>query len=168
MTTHVWTIVCRRAVVDQFDNSLSMIDMLEAIGVPTPPPPPADNPKALPAVPVDWYVVSYWRRSDPARPERTTARLKVVAPDGKTVTEITQELVLDKVQNMRGLMRLPVLPLRGAGLYQFVIYAGGGKVWKKVTAVPIVVQYLEPPAGDAAPGKPEARALPAAKRRRAH
>jgi hypothetical protein len=167
MAKHVWTIVCRRAIVNQADNSLSLIDQIDGIGVPTPPPPPPDNPNALPAIPVGFYITSLWRRSDPNRPERVNSRCKILAPDGTNLIDTQLELVLDDpYQTIRGFMQLPLLPLRGPGTYQFVMYLGSGKVWKKVTSVPLTVQYLEPQAVDAAAGKPEAHAA-AARRRKA-
>lgn len=160
MATHAWTIVCRRAIVNMFDNSLSLIDQIESVAVPTPPAPPVDNPKALPAVPVDWTIITLWRRTDRSRPERINVRCKVLAPDGKSVVELVQELHLDKLPNMRGLMQLAFLPLRGPGTYQFVVYVGRDKAWRRVTSVPVEVQYIE--------GAPAPSAAPAPKKKRTH
>jgi hypothetical protein len=78
------------------------------------------------------------------------------------------ELVFeDPFQNMRGLMQLQYLPLRGPGTYQFVMSVGGQKAWKKITMVPVVVQYIDNPVL-AAPPVIQEKQGGAAKRRRAH
>jgi hypothetical protein len=166
MAIHVWTILCRRAIVNKDDNLLSLIDLFEGFAVPSPPPPPADRPKSLPAVSIGICIASLWRRNNPHRPERAIARCKVLAPDGKTVTDTQLDLVFeDPFINMRSFMQLPFLPLRGPGTYEFVMYVGDGKTWKKVTAVPVPIQYLEPPAVELALGKEAARKAPRRKRK---
>jgi hypothetical protein len=70
MAKHIWSIVCRQAIVDRFTNSLSLIDAMEGFEIAIQP--IATTGKAIAAhvvTGVDFVVVSHWMRTKSDEPE---------------------------------------------------------------------------------------------------
>lgn len=153
MARLLWTMVCNRAVVDQFTNSVSLIDLIEEIQVPRPP--AQQDKRAKPVIPLRFYVASLWSRSDPNRPERTRSKLHIVAPNGEVLANAEQEINLDSHQRMRGLMPLPMLPVPVEGEYKFIVFQQDGNRWKKMSTTSVMVRYVDQPATKGAVTVPE-------------
>jgi hypothetical protein len=75
MAEHVWTVICRRAIVDEATKVPSLIDIVEGfeyVG--------AENIDAMTAFPLELAVVTQWTRSDPDTAEMARHRLKILGP----------------------------------------------------------------------------------------
>jgi hypothetical protein len=127
-----------------FTNQLSMFDVIEDIQTIKPVIPPEHAGKH-PALPVRWYIATQWKRKHDDRPEKARSRCRVYSPDGRQIAQLEQDINLEAHPRMRGLMRLPFLPLVGEGVYRFVMYCGVRNRWKKVSEIPVTMKYVQLP-----------------------
>src|SRR5262249_19964971 len=99
MAEHVWSVPCRRVIVDQITQAASLIDTFEGLEYVVPPGQPEPNLSA--PLPLEINVVTLWTRSDPAKGEKTRQRLRVSTPapagDERIATLQPAELDIDLV-----------------------------------------------------------------------
>jgi hypothetical protein len=75
MAEHVFTVLCRRAIVDEATKIPSLIDIIDGFEYSGP-----ENIEAQPAFPLELAVVTQWTRSDPNTPEMSRHRLNILGP----------------------------------------------------------------------------------------
>lgn len=142
MAKHIWTIVCRKAVVDAANN-LSIIDVTEEVGVfPEPPitPEPPAPPGAKIMLPIEITIVSYWTRENRHKEETAKQRLQLLGPDGKLIGGGEGLIDLTKVANARVMAQLPGIPYSGFGVYLFEISRPEKTEWTPVASIPILLK----------------------------
>jgi hypothetical protein len=141
---YVYSVLCKRGIVDQSTNLLSLIDVLEGIeaaGPARPIDPATEKPETV-ALDLDAMLVTVWARSDLAKPEPgIVARIAVLGPDGKRVGGSgEQTLQLDAFENFRTFTTIPKLPVTHDGRYEFAVQIRSGKGWRTVGKVPLTVR----------------------------
>jgi hypothetical protein len=139
MIKHAWTIVCQRGVVDRYTNLLSILEVIDEFQLPK----PADEANV--ALPVRAHIVSYWRRADDNTPARGESKYTLYSPSGRKLLEVGQELDLSQCTKLRGLVGLPLLPIRGEGTYLLKVELKIGDKKRRVDEVPIHIKYIEAP-----------------------
>ena len=121
--------VCQRALIDQ-SNNLSIVQVLEELGIPAPPP---DKPVALGAIiPIALTVVSSWQRVDSDKAEKTRGRIRMIAPTGKIFGRAEFDIDLSVARRCRHLAEMGGMPYYGAGLYVIRFDLAVAKKWRNV------------------------------------
>ena len=111
MIRHIWSVLCRRSVVDVESNTISLFDCIEEVGVTV----VSQSSQRPIALPLDATVVVLVCR-DSADPCDGAMRLRFVGPDGQRVME-TQEcrISLREHRRLRHRFNLQGLPFGGNG-----------------------------------------------------
>lgn len=146
MARYVYSVLCKRGIVDQSTNLLSLIDVLEGVeaaGPVRPIDPVTENPESV-AIDLDAMLVTVWARSNLAKPEPgIVARTVVFGPDGKRVGGSgEQALQLETFENFRAFTTIPKLPVSQDGRYEFAVQVRSGKGWRTVGKVPLSVRVV--------------------------
>jgi hypothetical protein len=141
MAEHIWTVLCRRAVVDRFTNSASMFDALEELNfIPAEP-----LPDKWSQLPIEAVLISFVIRSNVAVPERVRLKIEVVGPNGDVHEKrITGEIDLTDHLRGRTLIQLGSLPFRAFGIHKFVVYLEQEpNAWTEVAEIPLDLKLNE-------------------------
>lgn len=146
MATHIWSVLCRRSIVDQEDDTMSLIEIVE--GFKTKEEIPEDAYKKGPAQIMNGAealrMVSFWGRDDRNKGELAKGRLRLLGPAGKALIQQEFDIDLREHQRSRNVLRFPALLFSGPGTYMYTIQmmsVGKSKVakWITVAKVPLDV-----------------------------
>lgn len=154
MPEHIWSVLCHKGCLDHYTNSVSLLDVVEAIRL-RPIGQRPEGPNVVVGFPMRLSLVSLWVRSHPDVPERLSMRVVVVKPDGTEVLpQVALEGDLTEKRRLRTFAWVEALPFSGPGVYQFAIEyrSGEQKDWRRVAMVPVEVEVEVPP--QAAPSPP--------------
>lgn len=111
MITHLFTIVCRKTIVDIKSNNMSIIDVLEQINLSGP------LPEKEGLLPLSFEIVSLWARPEYDEPIRGQGRVEFLDPLKKHIRDFTFDIDLSKSLRMRTTAELNGFPFRGEGLH---------------------------------------------------
>lgn len=145
---HIWTVLCRRSIIDKESNNISLLDVLEQVAVsriPAGERQPAKDTLTS-AVPLDYELVSLWIRASEDQPALGHARAILCSPSGALPGEPAQiDVDLRVYQRMRTRQRFVGLRIKEPGQYLFrVEYRDDGEAeWRGVTTIPLQV-IIEP------------------------
>jgi hypothetical protein len=144
MARHVWTVLCRRAVVDRFSNAASAFDMLEEIVF--------EPQEALVlndwmSIPIEATLISFIIRSDQSVAERPGLRVEVISPTGERYKSVgSVELDLVGSSRIRNLFTFPAVPFREFGIQKFIIHLEETPGdWKQVAEIPLEFKLKQAP-----------------------
>ncbi len=138
MPEHIWSILCTKTSIDKDTNNISIFDVIERISIAGA---PSEENVAL-AVQAELAIL--WARSDHSIPETAVGRLRLVAPDGAVLGTTGFEINLGEPHvRLRTVMRISSLPLRGPGIYNFVVevQAPEDQRWRPVSSTPLEVSF---------------------------
>ncbi|MBW8876040.1 MAG: hypothetical protein JF614_13820 [Acidobacteria bacterium] len=150
---HVWTLFCKRAIIDRESNQVSLIDAIETVLIdvsPTEAAAVANPGEKGTAIELEATLFSFWVRSRPDVPEMGAYRVSLVAADGSLVLpvnekEMTARIDLTEKQRVRTQIKMTVLPFRGVGRYTFQMEQGQGDgQWEVVARVPYELTFEQP------------------------
>jgi hypothetical protein len=113
MLEPTYLLLCSKVVVDRDTGAMSFIELIDMARVPGPL--PLDR---LVVVPLEFYVVSGWRRDDTTRPLTFPVRFALFGPTGERRDLGEQQVRLDPNHLGTAGARVHGLPLRGPGQYR--------------------------------------------------
>ncbi|MEK7092332.1 MAG: hypothetical protein AAB907_01770, partial [Patescibacteria group bacterium] len=137
---HVWSILCRRSVIDNETNNISLYDALEELSVgvkvkqQVAPMPEVIN------IPIDYEVVSLWMKEDKKTHAQADTEIEVVQPNGKPAKSFLQKIDMpEKMQRLRARYRINGFGVTMPGTYWFKIKIReiGEKQFKTVSEIPL-------------------------------
>jgi len=141
-----WVLICQRAIVSR-ENSMSVIDIVDEVTIPAPPPDFAKKMKAAPTapmLPIRFAVVSKWSRNSENVPEAATtlARVRLVAPNGKTFgnAEFSVDLRLNEKAQISS--EAQGLPYVGPGTYFARIERQQNGKWIRVGSASLKLKHI--------------------------
>lgn len=137
MIEHVWSILCRRSIIDKDTNSVSIVDVMEAINVET----AGEQTPTLAGIPLDFEIVTLWVRADSKVPARSRYRIRMQPPSGpaKPIGEPT-EVDLRTFERLRARTHVSGIPLSGPGRYRFIVELEDDG-WTPVSQVPLDIEF---------------------------
>ncbi len=117
-----WSLLCRQFLMNQETGNLSLIDVVDTIGVPTAP------PGELVGIRAELNFVGCIVGSD-SEPS-ASVDFKVRTPDGEDIQFANATLQFEKAQDYTVRFHLPLktLPLKGVGRYHFLVLKENGEV----------------------------------------
>lgn len=125
MAKHQWSILCKRSIIDKDDNSISLIDVIEELGILGQLSQDlADKSmsiaRARKSTSMGLQLISLWVRSNRKKSEVDFARVQVKGPKGERL--ITQEynIELNTSIRTRSKMHFPGIPYAGVGIYTYI------------------------------------------------
>lgn len=120
MAKHIWSVLCRRGILDKYTNSVSIVDVLESITFEIPE--PIEEGKKWVLLPETVAIVSLVIRSDYREPEKSSLKIHVEAPTGETFrSESASEIELVDHVRSRAFTVLPVVPFWQSGIHWFCV-----------------------------------------------
>ncbi len=136
MARHVWSVLCRKAIVDQ-DNQVSLFEVVEGITLTGVIPPKRST------INIGIQFMTSWIRTDLDVPEDPSkCRARIIAPDGERSRETPEGLLkLDTAPRARWTLVVQSMPFFGAGLYEFEVerqHADG--TWHVDARVPMNIE----------------------------
>ena len=135
MISHVWSVLCRTANIDDATNNISLQEVVEQINL-------IGDGKKLPGnASVDIEIVSLYSRTDLDKPAKGEARWSMESPSGKMVsTKERIEIDLTHYRRLRSRTKIRLLPIDMPGLYWFVgELRQDGDEWERVARIPLEV-----------------------------
>ena len=106
----IWAILCRNAITDQQSNNISLIEVIDEITIPAPPPANVPETSEDSGIALDASLVMLFARSHQDSPEVAQSRLRIVAPNGTQIQSVEQEIDLTEIPRARAIGRLIGLP----------------------------------------------------------
>lgn len=144
---HVWTVLCRKRILEAQTNKVSLIDIPERLSLPRQKieeaeEQAADNRNVV--IPFECSLVSMFWRDRPAG--KWDYRIDVKAPDGKTRPQDPIDIPAnDQPGSHRVFFDFGALTFHGIGTYYFNVRmkADGAKRWKRVARIPFQIAVQE-------------------------
>ncbi|MCX6053737.1 MAG: hypothetical protein NTZ74_02250 [Chloroflexi bacterium] len=139
MIKHNFSLLCSRTSVDENTKSLSIFDVIEQILV-------CAEPTEIVRIPLNFEIISHWRRTDINIPAKGLVRVYLKDPKGITKRKLEMNIELTDAPFFRSIIRVSGIELRGPGEYNFIVdlQQDDGK-WKEVTSIPFNVNYEKSP-----------------------
>ena len=137
MPKHIWSVLCRKGILDRYSNQVTIFNVLEEMTI---------QPDAVfPAtVPLDWSIVTLWVREHLKRPEQTLTRTIYLGPKGREIGRGEQKIDLGKHERSRSFANQDHLTIAGFGTHKFLIdYKTKSGHWKRATEIPLYVKKGE-------------------------
>lgn len=142
---HVWTVLCKKSVVDRETNNITLFDVLERLDVGV----EIKNQKlsGLPekvVLPFSFEIVTMWARSDfeDKIERKVEAKTEILDPNGVKIGNVTNNFVMSpEFRRMRSIGRLSNIGLTISGKYFFKISGkeSDDKDFKNVAEIPLEV-----------------------------
>jgi hypothetical protein len=142
---HLWSLICQNVITSQETNSVTLVEVIEELKFS-----PNENPGAREmienalregnfALPVNFSLVTTWLRSNPESPESAQVRVDIKAPNGDILTQQGYSVDFSEHARLRARTVVPILPFKGDGTYQFVVYHKVGNEWQEDVSIPLAV-----------------------------
>lgn len=122
---HVWSVLCRRVVIDNHSNNLSLFDVFEQISLTVKKTGATDggpnqSPDKLISVPFDYTLVSLWTKANSDKPAKANVKLELLDPNNKQLNEETFKIeIVDGSKRLRNTIQIQNLVLTKSGIYNF-------------------------------------------------
>lgn len=145
MTRHIWSVLCRKSVIDQDTNSLSMYDVFEELKVDAKMDPKAtDKNKKVKIinVPIEFELISYWIKDKKSEEFNGKCVINIKSPDGKVEKSFEQPLIISKeYERMRSRLKVQGFSVSQSGTYVFEVFIKNNEDEdeKKVASLPVKV-----------------------------
>lgn len=140
MIKHIWSVLCRSSAIDKDGNNLSLFDVFEQLTILEPITQPGEAP-------IPFQLVTLWARADLATPVKTTSRVRVLLPGGDEASKPVQlEVDLTAFRRLRQRVTFGSLPIRAAGVYEFIVEFREHDEWREAARIPLELT-VEPQQG---------------------
>jgi hypothetical protein len=119
---HIWSILCKESLVNQYDNNLSINGVLEEISTNIV---LKGKTSGLPdkfSLPMNYEVVSMWLIDGKSRPNSMVVEYTFIDPSNKELLKSTNTIEIPKTSRRhRTIMKISGMPLTTAGEYKMQI-----------------------------------------------
>ena len=134
MIDHVWTVLCRRSLIDE-NNNISLLEVLEQVTADGETPEPGTTAIA----PISIELVTLWSRHDLSDAEQGQARVTYYSPSMDPLFQHEYEIDLLDHNRRRIRASLAALPFQNSGTYCFVVELRNERdsQWSQVARIPL-------------------------------
>jgi len=142
MINHIWSLLCRRSVIDSETNNLSLYDILEQLTVDVKIKKGGEDKVTKINIPIEYEVISFWIKPPKIKESKSGIKLEIINPDGKIEKTFEQPLEIPKdKRRLRSRIRIKGFVADKAGNYIFRInYKEGAKgQYIKAADIPLEV-----------------------------
>jgi hypothetical protein len=142
----LWVVICQRAIVSS-QNTVTLVDVLEDVQIPAPPPEYLEPGKPQLMIPLRFAIVGLWERADENDAGQTPARIRMTAPDGKAIGGAPFEINLALTARFRSLSEAPGMPYLGPGYYTVKLETQHNGRWRTAGTSRFRLTLLDQPSG---------------------
>ena len=146
MAKHIWTALCRKAIIDQSTQQTSLNEILEGLETSEKISRSEEDGNKLKFIPLDFNLVSYWVRSTPGKPENYSyLKVTLTCPDKSKHVQPEQKIDLKSNEKIRIILIGNAFPFVGYGEYYFLVQFKKSRKkterWIKVAEIPLTLSY---------------------------
>lgn len=142
MIKHIWSILCRRTIIDSDTNNLTISDVLEELKVDIKVQQKDADKLKLINIPLEFEIVSLWKKEDRNQHQKADSTIEVISPDGKLMKTFSQIVEMPVgMKRLRSRMKVMGFAIENEGEYIFKINIKeeGNKMYKTVAELPFEV-----------------------------
>lgn len=122
MISHIWSLLCRRSVIDSETNNLSLYDILEQLTVNVKIKKSDKHKVTKINIPIEYEVISFWVKAPKIEEFKGGIKLEIINPDGKIEKTFEQPLEIPKdKRRLRSRIRIKGFVADKEGNYIFRI-----------------------------------------------
>lgn len=143
MLNHIWSVLCRRAIVDSGTNNLTISDVLEELTIDIKI--EKQNVDAMKQInlPLEFEIVSFWKKQDDVTHHlKADCEIEVLNPEGKKIKTLPQVIDMPSgMKRLRTILRVMGFVVEGSGDYTLKVNVKeeGHKTYKTVSLLPLTV-----------------------------
>lgn len=122
MINHIWSILCRRSVIDQETNNISLYDVLEQLKIDLKIKKGQEVKITKVGIPIDYEIVSMWVKPKDVKEFSGTVLVECLDTEGKQIKKF--ELPMDipaNLRRMRSRLRIKGIEIDKEGVYTFKV-----------------------------------------------
>jgi hypothetical protein len=138
---HVWTVFCRRVLIDDSTNQMTLIDAVESVSIAL-----HEQPRPGEAFfQIEAALATLWIRSEITTPEKGDIRVTLHGPSGRinSVEPLILPIDLTVHGRQRSKVTIPALPFGEPGRYVFEVEVNEVGEWRRVAGVPYELTVKE-------------------------
>lgn len=143
MIKHIWSVLCRRGIIDRATNSLTISEVLEELRVDIKIEKKNENNLNSINIPLEFEVVSLWLKEGSITTHlRADSEVEIVNPEGKQIKTFHQEVNMPpNMKRLRTIFRIMGFVIENPGQYilRVNLKEEGQKMFKTVAELPIEV-----------------------------
>lgn len=144
MIKHIWSVLCRRSIIDSTTNNLTISDVLEELKIDIKVEEKDSANLKVITLPLEFEVVSMWLkdRKDIQSHLKADCDIEVISPIGKTMQNFAQKIEMPAgMRRMRTILRVIGFAVEDSGEYtlKINIKEEGYKTYKTVAELPLEV-----------------------------
>lgn len=144
MIKHIWSVLCRRSIVDSGSNNLTISDVLEELTVDLKLEKEQVGSTQTITIPLEFETVSFWiKEGDKSQNFKGESTVEVISPEGKALQSFKQLVNLPSdMKRLRTILRCMGLTLDNSGNYiiRVSLKADTEKDYKVVAELPLEVK----------------------------
>jgi len=141
---HVWTIICKKSIIDSDTNLISIVDVIEQLQIGLPKKIMEENKTVN--LPVNFEIISSWADFDRTIIKKGWVNVVVLDPKGNKLKNFESKFVMDKhYTNVRTRLKISGLPISIKGVYSFIVQfkdKENGK-YQEIASVPLFIDIKE-------------------------
>lgn len=143
MIQHIWSVLCQNCLIDKTTNTISLIEVVEDLGLPGPSLPVGEQG----LIPIQCSLVSNWERVPSNQATRGTVKFRTIRPTGECEREQEYSVDLSSTPRSRTIARISGISFREEGRHVFEIHVKeeGGSDWTKVASIPFNITIQSAP-----------------------
>lgn len=143
MLKHIWSVLCRKAIVDSSNNSLTISDVLEEVRVDVKIEKKNENVEQQIRIGLEFEIASFWQKTiDINHGAKGGCEIDLVNPSGRLMKTFREPIDMPAgMKRLRTMLRVVGFVVDGSGDYLFKIKAReeGQKTYKLVQEIPFTV-----------------------------
>ncbi|PJB87554.1 hypothetical protein CO083_06385 [Candidatus Roizmanbacteria bacterium CG_4_9_14_0_8_um_filter_34_12] len=143
MVKHVWSILCRKTIIDSATNNISLIDVFEQLQAKVSLP---QNKNIKLSIPFEYEVVNFWHKENTTNKVEIDIEITLMDPNNKTLKTFTNIVTIpDNMKRMRTILKIIGIPITTSGIYRFIVKykEKDTNSYKQVAELPIEIK-IEP------------------------
>lgn len=143
MLKHLWSVLCRKSIIDTETNNISINEVFEQLGIDL----KANDPKLIAGsqinVPIEWEMVSMWINGNITAPLKAEYEVVITDPIGGSQKSFIQPIEMPiGMKRMRTRMKVMGLVVSIPGDYLFTVNLkeDNQKDFKTVAEIPLEIK----------------------------
>jgi len=140
MTKHIWSVLCKKTIIDTDTNNISLIDVFEQLQAKVNLP---QNKNIKLSIPLEYEVVNFWYKENSDKKEEVDVEITLIDPNNKSLKSFINTITIpDNKKRVRTRLKITGLPITISGIYRFIIKTKekNTKNYKQVAELPIEIK----------------------------
>ena len=140
MTKHIWSVLCKKTIIDTDTNNISLIDVFEQLQAKVNLP---QNKNIKLSIPLEYEVVNFWYKENTDKKEEVDVEITLIDPNNKSLKSFINTITIpDNKKRVRTRLKITGLPITISGIYRFIvkIKEKNTKNYKQVAGLPIEIK----------------------------